>query len=133
MVREMKNRGLPFLLLFYFAIVAVLLGLGGFDLTKAVQATASLSNNSAPQQTYVDEQVRSARQIREALAKPLPAIERLPPITAKVANQKTESHPVKEAHKVPNLSKAAREALASADAGGARSVAYANYDRHAPQ
>ena len=129
----MKKRGMPFLLLFYFAVLGVAFVLGGFGVTKVVEAAASLSNHAVPEQTLLDEQVKSARAIKDSLARTLPAIERLPPITAKVANSRTETHPIKEAHKVPRLSRKAREALASGDTGGSSWVSYATYDRHAPQ
>jgi len=65
-----------------FASVALAFGYG---LSHSTVVTNSIETR--PEKTVLAQRVDTAREVRQALAKPLPAVEPLPPVTAKLANQ----------------------------------------------
>jgi hypothetical protein len=64
--------------------------------------------------TLLANRIESARQIRQALARPIPPPEPLGPITAKLAHPRIQSADEAET-KVPKLSRGARDAMARED------------------
>ena len=62
-------------------IALVCIGLG---LTAVVKAASALSQQTQRERTLLDLRMESSREIRQALAKPLPHSEPLPPITARL-------------------------------------------------
>jgi hypothetical protein len=122
-VRDLRNAGL-----YVFALTAlagVLVIGGGFAgnrvaSSSTLQSIASIFDSDADHsQTRVSVVVANAREIRAALAKPMPPRQALPPITAQLAVgalrpgsrvAATTTQP-----KVPKLSAAAMAAMASAD------------------
>jgi hypothetical protein len=87
--------------------------------------TAAIMSHLGPSQrseTVLAERIASAREIRAALAKPVPQPERLGPITQKLA---TESLPETPEVKPSKPSRQVRDAYAYS-----RSQQYQAYDRH---
>jgi hypothetical protein len=106
----MHNRGSVTVVSVYAAIVAALIGSIAIALAVVGSSVASLP--SARTKSAFETQLESAREIREALAKPVPQPERLGPITskpAKVAGAK--SAPKKQTHDV--ASRQSRQAFAN--------------------
>ena len=116
--RDLRNAGL-----YLFAVTALAGGLvlcGGLISThvgagSAIQ-TVVFDREAAPAPTRLSLAVESAREIRAALARPIPPPAPLQPITAQVAygHLKSGKSPVA---KVPRLNPAALDAMASADVG----------------
>ena len=82
--------------------------------------------------TRLDEMIANAREIRQALAKPIPQPERLGPITQRLASSKVPGSKVQDIvePKVaakPRLSREARDAYAL---GRDNHVSYTPFDRH---
>jgi hypothetical protein len=80
-----RARGLSSFLLMYVAVIGVALGGIAFGLTAVVKTATGLSQQTQREQTLLDDRMESSREIRQALAKPLPRPEPLPPIIARVA------------------------------------------------
>ena len=98
-----------------------------------LSGTGAVSTSEEREKTLLDERMNSARLIRQALAKPLPAIEPLPPITARRTGPEPSKMAAREKTKL-KLSAAARDAMAmSAESPSRSSASYAMVDRHAPQ
>lgn len=76
--------------------------------------------------TLLDERIETARQIRRALATPIPPPERLPPITAKPAHP-PKAHQGGDDAPEPRLSRRARDAMARQERRSFYS--YRPYDR----
>jgi hypothetical protein len=68
-----------------YAGVALMIGLG---LGEAVIGLEILGPGTGVDKTMLDQRIASAREINQALSTPLPPIEPLPPITAKLANSR---------------------------------------------
>ena len=79
----MKNRSSVAVLSVYLTVMAALIGSIGVAL--AMLGGAVVSEPSPRAKSSFEIQLESAREIREALAKPIPQPERLTPITAKPA------------------------------------------------
>ena len=96
------------------------------DEPSTINAGAGLSQTAEIEKTLLDTRVESSREIRQALAKPIPRPEPLGPVTAKLAR----SIEATKLAATPKLSKQARDAFASADRPAAPSGTYAVPDRH---
>ena len=115
--RDLRNAA------FYIVTLLALAGglvLGGVlsakrvDASAAMQAIASVFDGDETQvPTRLSVSVERAREIRAALERPIPPLEPLPPITAKVAHGHIKSG--KHAARPAQLPKAALDAMASAE------------------
>lgn len=99
----------------YLAVVATLLGGIGAAL-MVVAKSAVVTQQTAQDKSPLQVRLESAREIREALAKPVPAPQPLPPITAKLSKPLTKvaaakPEPVKQSR--PKVVTQAREVFAS--------------------
>ena len=136
-LRDLRNAGL-----YIAALVALGVGmtLGGISVAERVAASSVIhgvaaaldeGENARPRMSLL---VEHAREIRAALAKPTPPRAPLPPITAKLAygHLKNSKHAVAVTaiKKVPNLSKAARNAMASAEVGPPTGSSPLSVDKH---
>jgi hypothetical protein len=127
----MNDRSIPFLLSIYFGIIGTLVGVAGIGLTKVVDASAAIARQSEREKTRLDERIAAARSIKQALTKPVPRPEPLPPITAKPEYAAAKAA---AAAKVTQrkLSAEARDAMASTDFSAQSPTQPAVvYDRHA--
>ena len=125
---NLTARSLPLTIVIYFcALGAVMasLGLALSLLTPAVYA--SLQNETERPVSRLEEVTATAREVRKALATPLPPVEPLGPITSRPARPVNE----KAAASLPGirLSAQARNAFASSEATGVRSGSV-EFDRH---
>jgi hypothetical protein len=100
----------------YIAVAIALLAGIGVAMAALVASSAGIQQ-TAKAKSPLEVQVASAREIREALARPIPGPEPLPPIsskvnkpTMKVAEAKTEPSPKP---KRPRVMRQARQAFAS--------------------
>lgn len=69
-------------------LVGIALVCVGLGLTAVVKAASALSQQTQRERTLLDLRMESSREIRQALAKPLPHSEPLPPITARLRHAK---------------------------------------------
>jgi len=121
---EARNWSKAFLT--YCGVAAALVICSGLSLAVVINAGAGLSQTAEIEKTLLDTRVESSREIRQALAKPIPRPEPLGPVTAKLAR----SIEATKLAATPKLSKQARDAFASADRPAAPSGTYAVPDRH---
>ena len=112
--------GFPSLLLVYFGIIGTLIIGAGFGLTKFEKAAAEMSERSQREKTLLHQRMNSAREIKQALGKPVALSG-----NAVVASAVPDKKP-------PKLSQAAHNTFASTDFS-AHSRSSVHYDRHAPQ
>src|SRR6478672_7385208 len=127
----MNDRGIPSLLAIYFGIIGTLVAGAGLGLTKIVDASAGMALHSGREKSLLDERIATARNIKQALAKPVARPEPLAPITAKPehAASKVAAAPTSAR---PRLPAEARDALASADfSARSQSRPALSYGRHA--
>ena len=124
----LKGRTLPALLAIYFVIIGTPLACAAIGLALIVQASAGLPRQTERERTLLDYRVESSREIRQALAKPVPGPEPLPPLTAKPAHEPS-ARIVSANRPRPRLSKEARDAFASSE-WPAQSRSSVEYDRH---
>jgi hypothetical protein len=119
-----KDRSIPFLLFIYFSIIGTLALGAAFGITKISGDTAQSAKR---ERTLLNDRIANAREIKRALARPLPKPDPLPPISAKLANPNPGrlSPSVKSA---PKVSPEALNAMAM-DYRGAPQF-YSAYDRH---
>jgi hypothetical protein len=110
----------------YCGVTAALVICSSLSLAVVINAGAGLSQTAEIEKTLLDYRVESSREIRQALAKPIPRPEPLGPITAKLAGS---IEATKLAAK-PKLSKQARDAFANADLPAVPSRTYSVPDRH---
>jgi hypothetical protein len=113
-------------LLTYCGVVAALAICSGLSLALVVNAGAGLSQTAEIEKTLLDYRIESSREIRQALAKPIPRPEPLGPITAKLARSVESTMLAAK----PKLSKQAADAFASADLPAVPARTYAVPDRH---
>ena len=76
----------PALLLVYVSVLGILALVVGYGLTKVTMASDEAARRAEREKTVLKERLESAREIRRALARPVPPPDPLPPITAKPAN-----------------------------------------------
>ncbi len=120
-VRDLRNAGLY---IFGLAALAGALVIGGGFVGNRVASSSTLQgiasifdSDGDHSKTRVSVVVANAREIRAALEKPMPPRQALPPITAKLAigALRPGSRVADTQPKVPKLSAAAMDAMASAD------------------
>jgi hypothetical protein len=122
----LKGRSLPSLLAIYFIIIGMPLACAAIGLALMVQASAGLPQQAEREKTLLDLRVESSREIRQALAKPIPPPEPLPPLTARAAQALGGALAAKPQRK---LGKEARDAFASSE-WSAQSHSTVTHDRH---
>lgn len=127
-----RARGLSTTTFMYVAVTGVALGGVAFGLTAVVNAATGLSQQTQREQSLLALRMESSREIRQALAKPLPRPEPLPPITARLAHDVGSGVVASRADR-RKLMDEARDAFAGMElsSSGAQSSAYAESDRHA--
>ena len=86
----MRDRewSVPALLLIYAGLFGILALIVGYGLTKVTVASEEATRRAQQEKTLISERIESAREIRRALARPVPPPDPLPPITAKLANSR---------------------------------------------
>jgi hypothetical protein len=131
----MHSRGLFLVHFLYMGVLVLALAEIGVSLTVMMQGATELSQQVQQNQdrTFLDLRLQSSREIRQALAKPLPPLEPLPPIPARLAHAGSR---VVVFQPVPRrLTQTASDALASGQEwfSSSRTSAYAEFDRHAYQ
>ena len=87
--------GVPALLVIYVGVFGVLALLAGFIFTKATIASEEADGRAEREKTVLNGRIESAREIRRALARPVPPPDPLPPITAKLAHPEKVAKPDK--------------------------------------
>jgi hypothetical protein len=80
-----KQWNIPTLLLIYAGVCGTLALGTGYAFSYLSVATGENAKIARTEKTVLDQRLASAREIRQALSRPLPGPEPLPPITAKVA------------------------------------------------
>lgn len=123
-------RGVLSLAAIYFMVIGTLLIGAALGLMKVVETSAGVAVYSEREKTQLDLRVESAREIREALAKPIPLPEPLPPMAAKFERATPTVAAV--APKRPTVLRQARAAFASMRLEQSSHSAMA-FDRHMPQ
>lgn len=118
-----KERSLPLVLGGYLLVLLAACGVG-YVLIETTVATAEARTESRLAKTILDERIATAREIKAILSKPQPAIEPLPPITAKLATPVPTKVVGMSGHRAIRLPKEARDAFAM-DTG----QSHGTYDR----
>lgn len=108
-----KQRSTASVLLLYVSIILVLFLGTIFGIARLVEGPAG-KLESRRAKSLLDERIATAREIRAALARPLPPMPPLPPITAKLANPNGSKAVVQSAFDMPKrkLSPEARNSMA---------------------
>jgi hypothetical protein len=116
----------------YAAAALIVIGMIGGGGLWALKASARLLPDTSREKTSFELQLQTARDIRQALATPVPPPQPLPPITAKRANPIPRASVIVD--KQRRISPAAREAMAMDAQGQARTFQYRyeRVDRFAP-
>jgi hypothetical protein len=91
-----SKRNIPALLLIYAGVCGTLALGTGYAFSYFTAASGENAKLSRTEKTVLDQRIASARQIREALSRPLPPPEPLPPITAKVAKHNNQQVAARE-------------------------------------
>jgi len=95
-----------FLSLFLGSAVVIVVAIGIVSMLRRGDAEPGSSK------TLLAERIETARQIREALARPIPPPEPLGPIKAKPARELAKAPDNRNTASVPKLSRSARDAMA---------------------
>ena len=114
----MSSRSSVLSLSVYVAVAATLVGGTGVALT-AVTISVTSEQSVARAKTPFEIQLDSAREVREALAKPIPAPEPLPKITAKLEKPIAASRPLPPKRNTEFAMRESRQAFASIDSPAA--------------
>jgi hypothetical protein len=88
-----RNWSVPALIFIYASVFGVLALVVGYGFTKVTMASEEAARRSEQEKTLLNERIESAREIKRALARPVPPPEPLPPITAKLANPTKVANP----------------------------------------
>jgi hypothetical protein len=123
-----NNRSIPFLLTVYVGVLGTLALCVGYAYSSVTFETEGWETQSRREKTVLDERIATAREIKEALRRPLPRPEPLGPITAKLANpqgSKMASAPEKKI----KLPQTALDAMAMDQSGARPSVSFPAIDR----
>ena len=130
----MTNQKHPLAALAVYGVVAFTL-MGGIGLgVAAIATTAVVSSPSVQDKTALQLRIESAREVREALAKPVPAPAPLPPITAKLERPvpKVAARPAPQRNPEYAM-RQARQAFASIDGPPPQPqsfFSFLGFDRH---
>ena len=118
-------------LILYIGVVGFALASIAFGLTTVVKSTIGTLQQTQQERTLLDVRMESAREIRQALAKPVPHPEPLPPVTTRVTRALGPTVIASNGHH-PQLMDVARDAFANMEPISlvAQPSAYAVSDRH---
>jgi hypothetical protein len=134
---KLNTRSLPLTVLSYFIVLGAVFATLYAALTVLTPAVyASLQEDGERPVSRLEELTASAREVRNALATPLPAIEPLDPIISRPAHIVTEkAAKAAKPAKAPRvrLSAEARNAFASSETSGVRGGGSVDFDRHRVQ
>ena len=108
----MNNRSSVLSVVMYLAVAATFVGGIGVALTAVASSVVS-QQSVARAKTPFEIQLDSAREVREALAKPIPAPQPLPRITAKLEKPIAASRPLPPKRKTEFAMRESRQAFAS--------------------
>ena len=125
----MKSRSQSSAVLMYFGVLTTAFAVIALGLTVVVKASTGMSEASARDKTLVELQIESSREIRRALATPVPQPPPLPPITARPARDLraiAAMQPRKPVQTKP--SKEAMNAMAMDQSGTYSSIEYSSHD-----
>ena len=135
----MSNYSRGYFSIFFLYVGVIVIALTGIaiGLTAIVKTTTRLPQQVQRDQTLLDLRIQSSREIRQALGKPFPPLQPLPPITARLAHT-VGSRVVVSQPVFRKMTQEASDALASgserpSSSWGTQSSAYAEIDRHAYQ
>ena len=81
-----RNWGVPAILLSYVGVLSVLALVMAYGFARATRASEESTRRTEQEKTVLNQRLESAREIRQALARPVPPPDPLPPINAKLAN-----------------------------------------------
>ena len=123
-----KNLNIPFLLTVYVGGLGTLALCAGYAYSSVNFKTEAGTVQSRREKTILDERIATAREIKEALRRPIPRPEPLGPITAKLANPQS-SKMASAPNKKIKLPQAALDAMAMDQRGKRPSVSYSVVDR----
>ena len=132
----MNNRSQSSAVLIYFGVLATALSALALGTTVIVKASTGPSEAGARDKTLLELQIESSREIRRALATPVAAPAKLPPITARPARDIRAAAAVQPAKPAqPKLSQEAMNAMAMEPSAAqspfqSSSQSYAVRDRH---
>jgi hypothetical protein len=124
-----NNLSVPVLLTVYVGVLGIVALCAGYAYSSVDFKTQQGSTRPAREKTVLYERIAAAREVKEALRRPIPRPEPLGPITAKVANpqgSKVAAVPGKQKIKIP---RAALNAMAMDQSGLSPSVSYSAVDR----
>ena len=110
----MSSRSSALTVVMYVAVAATFVGGTGVALT-AVTISVTSEQSVARAKTPFEIQLDSAREVREALAKPIPAPQPLPRITAKLEKPIAASRPLPPKRNTEFAMRESRQAFASID------------------
>ena len=129
-----NSRGYVFVLSLYIGVLVLTLGVITMGLTAVMQNAPRPSQQVQRKPTLLDLRVQRSREIREALAKPVPPPEPLPPRTARPAHA-LGSRVMVSQHRPHKLLREDRDASASEGSSSSRGFqsSYAEFDRHSYQ
>jgi len=118
-------------LILYIGVVVLALAGIAFGLTAVVKAATGTLQQTQRERTLLDVRVESAREIRQALAKPVPHPAPLPPVTTRATRALGRTVVASNRHH-PQLMDVARDAFANMEPVSfvAQPNAYAASDRH---
>jgi len=108
----MNNRSSVLSVVMYLAVAATFVGGIGVALTAVASSVVS-QQSVARAKTPFEIQLDSAREVREALAKPISAPQHLPRITAKLEKPIAASRPLPPKRKTEFAMRESRQAFAS--------------------
>jgi hypothetical protein len=135
----MSNYSRGYFSIFFLYVGVIVIALAGIaiGLTAIVKTATRLTQQVQRDQTLLDLRIQSSREIRQALGKPLPPLQPLPPITARLAHT-VGSRVVVSQPVLRKMTQEASDVLASgsdrpSSSWGTQSSAYAEIDRHAYQ
>lgn len=126
----MPSRGLLSNIAIYMLAAFAPIVVAALVLTWLASGAEGLSSASERGKTILDLRVESVRDIRRALATPVPPPEPLGPIRTKAANALGGPKKIAAERGRPRLGSGARDAFASGDMGSYSTGPAAPYDRH---
>jgi hypothetical protein len=123
-----NNRSIPFLLTVYVSVLGTLTLCAGYAYSTGTFEIEEGAAQSLREKTILAERIATAREIKEALGRPISRPEPLGPITAKLANPPASKTASTSGTKI-KLPKAALDAMAMDQSGAGPSVSYSAADR----
>jgi hypothetical protein len=127
-----NNLSIPLLLTVYVGVLGTVALCAGYAYSSADFKSEQGSTRPAREKTVLDERIATAREVKEALRRPIPRPEPLGPITAKVANalgRNVVAVPATKTTKITKIPRAALNAMAMDHSGISSSVSYPTVDR----